>query len=108
MKSQPIVVLITAPSNDVARQIAQLLVEQKLAACVNIIPKITSIYSWEGKIQEDEELLLIAKSWLELFASQFVPAVQSIHPYQVPEILALPINNGLQTYLDWMQQVTAG
>lgn len=108
MKSQPIVVLITAPSNDVARQIAQLLVEQKLAACVNIIPKITSIYSWEGKIQEDEELLLIAKSWLELFASQLVPAVQSIHPYQVPEILALPISNGLQTYLDWMQQVTAG
>lgn len=108
MKSQPIVVLITAPSNDVARQIARLLVEQKLAACVNIIPKITSIYSWEGKIQEDEELLLIAKSWLELFASQLVPAVQSIHPYQVPEILALPISNGLQTYLDWMQQVTAG
>jgi periplasmic divalent cation tolerance protein len=105
-KMQPIVVLMTAPGSEIARQIARLLVEQKLAACVNILPKVTSIYTWEGKIQEEDELLLVAKSWLEVFSSQLVPAVQSIHPYQVPEILALPVSAGLQAYLDWMDEVT--
>jgi periplasmic divalent cation tolerance protein len=105
---EPIIVLITAPSNDVGKQIAKTLLEQKLAACVNIISPIDSIYTWEGKICNDEEVLLVVKSRAELFENQLVPAVQAIHPYQVPEIIALPIKMGAKSYLDWIEDVTKG
>jgi periplasmic divalent cation tolerance protein len=101
-----VVVFITAPSMDVAQQIANALVEQKLAACVNILPAIQSIYRWEGKIFNEEETLLIVKSRADLFEDRLIPAVQAVHPYQVPEIIALPILMGLPGYLDWIQDVT--
>jgi len=106
MNSQPIVVLITVPNKEVGRQIAQALLEQRLAACINILPAINSLYNWEGKLQDEEEALLVVKSRAELFQERLVPAVQAIHPYKVPEILALPILAGLHSYLEWIEKET--
>lgn len=103
-----IVVLITTPSMEVARQIARHLLEQKLAACVNILPGVQSLYTWEEKIQEEEEILLIVKSRADLFEDGLLPAVQANHPYQVPEVIALPVVKGLDSYLNWIGDVTGG
>lgn len=106
MASQPMIVFITAPSREVGRQIAAALVERRLAACVNILGPVSSIYTWEGKINDEEEFLLIVKSRSDLIESQLIPAVQAIHPYQVPEIIALPIAMGLPDYLEWVMQTS--
>ena len=103
---QFILVMITAPSEEVAREIADVLLEKKLAACVNLVPSISSLYTWQEKLNDDDEILLIVKSRAELFEEQLVPAVQQIHPYDVPEIIALPIVMGSQSYLDWIEEVT--
>ena len=87
-------------------QVADTLLEKKLAACVNIVPSINSIYRWQGQNQKDEELLLVAKTRAELFEDLFVPAVRALHPYEVPEVIALPIVLGSQSYLDWIGQET--
>ncbi len=97
-----LVVFITAPSEEVGEQIARALVEQKLAACVNIAAPVRSIYVWEGEVQDDAEVLLIAKTRAAVFAEKLVLAVQAIHPYDVPEIIALPIARGAQGYLGWI------
>ena len=107
MNDQPIVVLITAPSQDVARQIAVALLEQKLAACVNVLPGVRSYYSWKGKPQEDEEVLLLVKTRAALFESRLIPAVRAVHPYELPEIIALPISFGLEGYLNWINAETS-
>ncbi len=101
-----IVVLITVPSKQVGERIAETLLEQKLAACVNIIPGISSIYSWKESISRDEEVLLIVKSRAELFEDRLLPAVRAIHPYEVPEIISLPVVMGFPGYLDWIQEAT--
>ena len=106
MDNQPIIVFITAPSKEIGKQIATTLVEQKLAACVNILGPISSIYTWEGKICDDEEVMLIAKSRSDLFESHLIPAVRAIHPYQIPEVIALPVAMGLRSYLDWVLNET--
>ena len=99
-----IVVLITVPTHEIGLLIADVLLDRKLAACVNLVSPIHSVYSWQGSLQNDEETLLVVKSRADLFADQLVPAVQSIHPYQVPEIIALPIVMGSPAYLDWMNE----
>ena len=98
-------VFVTVPSIEVGKKIASGLVSKKLAACVNIIPQITSIYEWEGKINEDSELLLMIKTQTHLFEdlSKFV---KENHPYDVPEVIGLSIDQGSQSYLDWIKQVT--
>ena len=101
-----LVIMITAPSLEVADEIAFRLVERKLAACVNTVVPISSIYAWEGKVTRDEEVLLVVKARAEGFEERFVPAVQELHPYEVPEIIALPIVMGLGSYLSWMDEVT--
>ena len=106
MEQSFIVVLITVPSRETGQEIANLLLERKLAACVNIISPITSIYTWEGQARTDEEALLIVKTRLDLFEERLIPAVQSVHPYEVPEIIALPILMGSRRYLDWMDEAT--
>jgi periplasmic divalent cation tolerance protein len=100
------VVLITAPNREVGRMVANHLVENALAACVNIIAPIESIYSWEGKVQQDEEVLLVVKTRTALVESLLVQAVKSVHPYDVPEVIALPIQAGSRNYLDWISSVT--
>lgn len=102
MENDYVIVLITTPSREIAREIAHHLVQERLAACVNITIPVESIYTWEGQIQTDEERLLIIKTRAELVESQLVPAVRSIHPYQTPEIIALSITAGYQGYLDWI------
>ena len=106
MDFKHIVVLITVPSKEVGEQVSNALLEQNLAACVNIVAPIRSLYTWEDKICDDEEMLLIAKSRAELFENQLVPTVQAIHPYKVPEIIALPILMGSKSYLDWIDEST--
>jgi len=107
MPDQFIVVLITVPSPEVGEQIATALLERKLAACVNIVPRIQSIYTWQGTVHNDHEALLVVKTRAALFAERLVPAVKAIHPYEVPEIIALPILTGSQSYLDWIAAETS-
>lgn len=102
-----VVVLVTAPSVEVARQIADQLLAKKAAACVNIVPAVNSIFSWQGQVESDQEVLLVIKSRAELFESRLAPIVQEVHPYDVPEIIALPIVMGSKGYLDWIDEVTS-
>jgi periplasmic divalent cation tolerance protein len=106
METQYIIVMITTPSKEVGEQIANALLEKKLAACVNMLAPVNSHYTWEGATTHDEEILLVVKSRAELFQNHLVPAVQEIHPYQVPEIIALPILMGSASYLAWIDEVT--
>ena len=108
MEYRYIIVLITAPSQEVGRQVAGALIEQKLAACVNIIPAINSLYVWEGKTVDDQEALLVVKTRADLFEDRLVPAVQAVHPYEVPEIIALPVLMGSKRYLEWIEAETTG
>ncbi len=94
------VVLITAPV-DKGEEIARYLVENKLAACVNMVRKVKSIYWWQGKIEEDEETLLIVKTSSDRM-SQLISEVRKIHPYTVPEIISLKIEEGNPDYLKWI------
>jgi periplasmic divalent cation tolerance protein len=102
-----VVVLVTAPSKDVGRDVARALLEQKLAACVNVVPSIASLYTWEGELCSDEEVLLVIKSTGAAF-DELVAAVRDVHPYDVPEIIALPIVAGSQDYLDWIGEAVEG
>ena len=99
-----IVVLITASSTEEAENIAKSLVEDKLVACVNIIPQITSIYWWEGKICKDEEVMLISKTKQSLFTA-VMDRVKFLHSYEVPEIISFPISKGSPEYLNWIEKV---
>lgn len=103
--SEHIVVYITVPSPEEGEKIAKALVEKRLASCVNIIPGLRSIYRWEGKVCDDKELLLIAKTTEGLF-KELEKEVKSLHSYKVPEIIALPIVNGSRDYLDWIDENT--
>ena len=106
MDTNHLVVFITVPSVEIGQKIADALVDQGLAACVNFITPINSIYMWQGKKQNDEETLLIVKTTRDLFSEKLVPAVQEIHPYEVPEIIALPIILGSENYLNWIDENT--
>ena len=105
MSTEQIIVLITVPSKDVGLKIARSLVESQLAACVNLLPAIRSVYRWEGSVAEDEELLLIVKTKHSLF-DQLSELVVQNHPYDVPEVIALPIVAGLKAYLTWIDEET--
>jgi len=95
------IILTTASAAEEGRSIANTLVEKQLAACVNIIPKISSVYRWEGKIQSETEVLLLIKTTKDLEAEVY-REVQAVHSYDTPELITLSITNGSETYLDWM------
>jgi periplasmic divalent cation tolerance protein len=99
-----IVVLITAPSEEVGREVARALLERDLAACVNVVPAIASLYTWEGELCSDEEVLLVIKSTGAAF-NELAAAVRDVHPYDVPEIIALPVTAGSQDYLEWINKM---
>ena len=101
-----IVCLVTIDDMDKALEIAKYLVDQRLVACVNIVPEIRSIYRWKGEICDDTERLLIMKTQQGLF-SELEKAVQKLHPYEVPEIVALDISHGLPDYLSWIDDCTS-
>ena len=96
---------ITAPSTEVAQNIAKTLVEGKLAACVNIMPNVTSVYSWKGKIESGTELLMMVKTRSSL-VPKVITAVKGVHPYEVPEIIATELTQGLPSYMDWISENT--
>ena len=98
-----IVVLITVPTKAKAKEIANFVILDKLAACVNIIPAVDSFFWWEKKIDMAKELLLVIKTKKKLFP-ELVKAVKSRHPYSVPEIIALPIISGNKKYLEWIDE----
>jgi periplasmic divalent cation tolerance protein len=100
-----LVVFITASSYEEARKIADALVAQRKAACVNIVPRVNSLFRWKGKIEEAEESLLVVKTRTKLFPD-VVRTVEEIHSYDVPEIIALPIVEGNPDYLQWINEET--
>ena len=100
-----IVIFITAPTLEKGEEIARALVTEGIAACASIIPRITSIYTWEGKVCADEEVLLLVKSRAGLFPA-IRDRVKLMHSYDVPEIIALPVSDGLPEYLDWLKHAT--
>lgn len=102
-----ILVLVTTGSESEATKISRVLVEKELAACVNIIPGVRSIFRWEGKISEEQEFLLLAKTIRQAF-DQLVSVVQANHSYSVPEVIAVPIQCGSQEYLTWVKAMTKG
>ncbi len=95
------VVLMTAPNRDVAVQLVRTLVDERLAACGNVLPGLVSIYRWEGDVQEDPEALVILKTHTGALDALLRRAPE-LHPYDVPELLALPVMEGLPSYLAWV------
>jgi periplasmic divalent cation tolerance protein len=100
-----IIVFITASNDDEASKIAKALVEARLAGCVNVVKNIRSVYSWEGKVEDEPEVLMIAKTQKALF-NDLMKKVKELHSYTVPEIIALPIVDGSEEYLKWLREVT--
>ncbi len=102
---EEIVVLVTTSSEEEAIVLGKMLVHQRLVACANILPKVKSIFQWEGKVAEEEECLMVLKTVKPLF--HFLEKViLAQHSYDVPEIIALPIVGGLESYLTWVNKMT--
>jgi len=100
-----IVVFITAPGEDEGRKIAGALVEEGIVACVNMIKGVSSIFRWKGKVEEEEECLLIIKTRAERLP-EVIAKTRELHSYDVPEVIALPIVEGHEPYLKWIDEVT--
>lgn len=100
------VAFVTTPDDKLAKKLAQGLVEKKLAACVNIIPHIQSIYMWEGKVNEDNEYLMMIKTRTSRM-DEVIKFVRENHSYSVAEVIALPIEKGNAPYLSWIAQTVA-
>lgn len=99
------IVLCTTDTNGSAKKIAVNLVEHRFAACVNIIPQVKSVYSWQGEIKQDEEFLLIIKTKISRY-SELEEQIKKLHPYDIPEIIMLDINQGSKDYLKWIGENT--
>lgn len=100
-----LVVLITTGSTEEAQKIARALVEERLAACVNIVAPVQSVYRWQGEIQTDQEALLIVKTTTEAM-EKLAKRVKQLHSYELPEVIALPILAGAEDYLRWIDEQT--
>ncbi len=106
MQDGPILVLCTAPDTEVGATLGRGLVEAKLAACVNIVPGLRSIYTWQGAVQDDTEAQLLIKTrWARFEALR--DWLTEHHPYDVPEIVAVPITAGSKAYLQWLDEQTS-
>lgn len=100
-----IVVFVTTASEEEASKIARALVEQGVIACANIVRAVRSIFSWEGKVVEEQEALMILKSHADRF-DELANIIKDLHSYSVPEIIAIPISHGLPEYLQWVRTMT--
>jgi len=96
-----VIVLSTLPTPEKAAEVARILVEEQLCACVNLVQRVRSIYRWEGKVTEDEETLAIIKT-LRMRADALSARLVALHPYQVPEVIVLPLVGGHAPYLAWI------
>lgn len=103
--SQYYLVVTTVSGLELAEKMSRALVEERLAACVNIADKISSIYSWKGEIVQDKECMLLIKTKKSLFENLKEKIIQ-LHPYEVPEIIAIPLEKGHKAYFDWIDDST--
>jgi periplasmic divalent cation tolerance protein len=101
MAMSELIVITNAPDRDVALKIARALIERKLAACVNILAECTSVYRWQGKLETATEVPLLIKTRAAIYP-EVEAAIKSLHPYELPEIVAVPIERGLAAYLEWV------
>ena len=99
------IVLTNAPDRAVAEKIARALVEQKLAACVNILAPCSSVYRWQGNVETAAEVPLLIKTRADIYA-EVETAIKSLHPYELPEIVAVPVAHGSSEYLEWINAAT--
>lgn len=104
--SDALIVLTTVERAEDGARLARLLVEQKLAGCVQMLPPMTSIYRWQGRVEEASEVLLLIKTTRAVY-DQLEAALKELHPYQTPEIIALPAAGGSADYLAWLTSATA-
>lgn len=103
--NEPLLILTTMPDETSARALARSLVSANMAACVNLLPQMTSIYEWKGQAEEGTEHLLLIKSTQERYPD-LETAIRDQHPYELPEIIATPITHGLPEYLNWIVERT--
>ena len=97
------VVLTSVPDAEVGARLARALVEERLAACVNLVPGVQSFYRWQGRLEEAAELLLVVKTSADRSAA-LAARIQALHPYELPEVLELAPSGGSTAYLDWLQR----
>ncbi len=105
MSDQPLLTLCTCPDLETAKRLASAVVEERLAACVNLLGGLLSVYRWQGHIEQDTETLLLIKTRSGRFA-ELSQRLAALHPYEVPEIIALPITDGLPAYFEWIDTCT--
>jgi len=103
LEADSVVVVLVTTQSDQASRVAHHLVDNRVAACVNIVPEIRSVYRWEGNVEEDSECLLLIKT-TKLMYEAVSTAVREVHPYSVPEIIALPLVDGYDGYLRWVRE----
>src|SRR5262245_42739414 len=103
---ETLVVLTNLPDRNAALKLAQELVERRLAACVNVLAEWTSIYRWKGAVENAREVPVLIKTRSALYA-EVEAAIAGLHPYEVPEIIALPVVRGLSEYLEWVSEGTS-
>ncbi|CBH10742.1 divalent cation tolerance protein, putative [Trypanosoma brucei gambiense DAL972] len=96
---------VTTPTSEVAREISRILVSSNKAACVNIVPSVTSVYRWEGQLCEEQECLMMIKTRTELL-QEVIDNVKKNHPYSTPEVVSVPISSGSEEYLKWVEENT--
>jgi periplasmic divalent cation tolerance protein len=106
MSADVLIALCTCPDTRVADRIAEALVSEGLAACVNILPGIASVYRWEGQVQRDAEVLLLIKTTRGRLP-ELTDRVRGLHPYELPEVIAVPVSGGLPDYLQWVITCTS-
>jgi len=105
-ESETLLVLTTLPEREAALKLARALVDKRLAACVNILSGCTSVYRWEDNVEHAEEVPLLIKTRASRYA-ELEAAIRSLHPYELPEIIAVPVVQGLADYLGWVAEETA-
>jgi periplasmic divalent cation tolerance protein len=103
---QAILVLTNVPDSAVAKTLAEAMVEQRLAACVNILPVVQSVYRWQGVVEQANEITLMIKTTQTRYA-ELERLIRHLHPYEVPEVIAIPLSAGLPSYLQWIETETS-
>ena len=98
-------VITTLPNADAAAELAKNVVTERLAACANLIPALRSIYKWQGKVQDENEVMLLLKT-REEHLDRLKLRILELHPYEVPEVLAIPVESGYRAYLEWIANET--
>ena len=103
---ETILVISTLPDREQAEKLAHTLIEQQLAACVNVLPAVTSVYRWQGQVETANETILLIKTTMARYPA-VEAAIKAQHPYELPEIIAVPVSTGLPAYLDWVKTETS-